>query len=180
VVADGCAKTGGEPGARGYQDVGARSWLLSLSGKYDARGVELVRGHYSRRKPDSPQFMPPGETFVLVSRDQHALWGWWRPHPRSGVRAMNGLDGWTCTVLRRPAEGAQREPGLLLQGRRLVPHGPGGQGRKRPAMEAAGAGRCRRVRPATVTRMKRRPPTAEELEQLQAERRQRARNRQRV
>lgn len=84
-----------------YTDIGAGYWLLSGSGKYDPIGVELVRGHYSRRKPDSPQFMPPGETIVLVSRDRLSVWGWWRPHPRSGLRAMNGLDGWTCSVFSR-------------------------------------------------------------------------------
>lgn len=73
-------------------------WRYSESGKYDVDGVRLVRGHYSRRKPDSPQFMPPGETIVLVTADKTAVWGWWRPHPRSGIKAMNGKDGWTCSV----------------------------------------------------------------------------------
>lgn len=56
--------------------------------------------HYSRRKPGSPQFMPPGQTIVLVSEDRLAVFGWWRPHPSSGIRAMNNLDGWTCTIFR--------------------------------------------------------------------------------
>ena len=73
-------------------------WRYAEAGKYDVDGVRLVRGHYSRRKPDSPQFMPPGETVVLVSIDKTAVWGWWRPHPDSGLVAMNGRDGWTCSV----------------------------------------------------------------------------------
>lgn len=81
-----------------YRDLGCSHWLLSESGKYDRVGCALVRGHYSRRKPDAPQFMPPGETIVLIARDASAVWGWWRPHPRSGIRAMNGRDGWTCSV----------------------------------------------------------------------------------
>lgn len=82
-----------------YADIeGCLYWRRSLSGKYDPIGCELVRGHYSRRKPESPQFMPPGETLVLVSRCERAVWGWWRPHPRSGIKAMNGRDGWTCSV----------------------------------------------------------------------------------
>lgn len=28
------------------------------------------------------------------------MFGWWRPDPASGIRAMNGLDGWTCTIFR--------------------------------------------------------------------------------
>lgn len=85
-----------------YSDLpGVLFWQLSRAGKYDRVGVELVRGHYSRRKPDSPQFMPPGETFVLIARDRQSVWGWWRPHPRSGLRALNGYDGWTCSVFAR-------------------------------------------------------------------------------
>jgi hypothetical protein len=74
------------------------NWQLTSSGKFDPIGCDLVRGHYSRRKPNSPQFMPPGETVVLISVDKKAVWGWWRPHPRSGIQAMNGKDGWTCSV----------------------------------------------------------------------------------
>lgn len=68
--------------------------------KFDPRGARLADGHYSRRTIGSPQFMPPGETIVLITPDGLALFGWWRPHPGSGLRAMNGLDGWTCTIFR--------------------------------------------------------------------------------
>lgn len=44
--------------------------------------------------------MPPGETVVLLTPDGLALFGWWRPHPDSGLKAMNGLDGMTCTIFR--------------------------------------------------------------------------------
>lgn len=44
--------------------------------------------------------MPPGETVVLITPDARAVFGWWRPHPTSGITAMNGLDGWTCTIFR--------------------------------------------------------------------------------
>ena len=66
--------------------------------KFDARAVALADRHYSRRKRGSPQFMPPGETLVLYRPG--AVFGWWRPHPRTGLRALNGLDGWTCTIFR--------------------------------------------------------------------------------
>lgn len=66
--------------------------------KFDPRACELADRHYSRRKPGSGQFMPPGQTIVLLATD--AVWGWWRPHPASGLTAMNGLDGWTCTIFR--------------------------------------------------------------------------------
>jgi hypothetical protein len=85
----------------GYRDIGLRHWWLAESGAYDRVGRALADGHYSRRKPGSPQFMPPGQRFVLVTRDMGAVWGWWRPHPRSGIQSMNKLDGWTCTIFRR-------------------------------------------------------------------------------
>jgi hypothetical protein len=77
--------------------------------KFDARAVAVVDGkgpfgngiaHYSRRKPGAPQFMPPGQTIVLLASDCSAVYGWWRPDPKSGIVAMNKRDGWTCTVFR--------------------------------------------------------------------------------
>lgn len=73
-------------------------WVVSH--KFDKAGAKMADRHYSRRKVGSPQFMPPGETVVLV-HEGGALFGWWRPHPRSGIKAMNGLDGWTCSIFRR-------------------------------------------------------------------------------
>ena len=76
----------------------AEHWRLSH--KADKLGCQLADRHYSRRKIGAPQFMPPGETIVMVAPELPAVWGWWRPHPRSGIKAMNGLDGWTCTIFR--------------------------------------------------------------------------------
>lgn len=72
-------------------------------GKFDPRSAAIARDHYSRRKPDSPQFMPPGQTIILYQ--PLAIFGWWRPHPASGIKAMNGLDGWTCTIFRNIGAG---------------------------------------------------------------------------
>ena len=80
--------------------------------KFDPRGAALADRHYSRRKIGAPQFMPPGETVILLTEDAKALYGWWRPHPSSGIRAMNGLDGWTCSIFRN--EGAGLSSALIL------------------------------------------------------------------
>lgn len=78
--------------------------------KADPRAVALADGHYSRRKPGSPQFMPPGETIVLLHESLLAVFGWWRPAPSSGLAAMmNGLDGWTCTIFRNIGAGLSSE-----------------------------------------------------------------------
>jgi hypothetical protein len=68
--------------------------------KFTPAAARLADGHYSRRTIGSPQFMPPGQTLVLVTPDELAVFGWWRPDPSSGIVAMNGLDGWTCTIFR--------------------------------------------------------------------------------
>lgn len=70
--------------------------------KFDPRGAALADRHYSRRKVGSPQFMPPGETVILYLEHggRAAVYGWWRPHPASGLKAINGLDGWTCSIFR--------------------------------------------------------------------------------
>ncbi len=72
--------------------------------KFDPRAAALADRHYSRRTVGSPQFMPPGETIVLLAPAADAVFGWWRPHPRSGIKAMNGLDGWTCTIFRNESQ----------------------------------------------------------------------------
>ena len=80
--------------------------------KFDYWGCRLADRHYSRRKVGSPQFMPPGQTMVLLLPTNDAVWGWWRPHPASGLSSMNGLDGWTCTIFRN--ESAHRSSDLIL------------------------------------------------------------------
>lgn len=70
--------------------------------KFDVDGRLLADRHYSRRKVGSPQFMPPGQTIVLIA--PLAVFGWWRPDPASGIKAMNGLEGWTCTIFRNESD----------------------------------------------------------------------------
>lgn len=108
-------------------------WLVTH--KYDKVGAKLADGHYSRRTIGSPQFMPPGETLVLRTPDDSAIWGWWRPHPDAGIEAMNGLDGWTCSIFRNT--GATLSSELVLEaeielleadflGKTAAPCGPDG------------------------------------------------------
>jgi hypothetical protein len=97
-------------------------WLLAHKGHRAA--CALADRHYSRRKVGAPQMMPPGQTLVLVTPLHDAVWGWWRPDPSSGIKAMNGLDGWTCTIFRN--EGAVLSSLLVLDAERaLVADGRG-------------------------------------------------------
>ena len=105
---------------------------MVFSNKFDKAGARLADGHYSRRTVGSPQFMPPGETIVLVSEDKLAVFGWWRPDPRSGLKSMNGLDGWTCSIFRNisPALSSdlilECERALVVAEKQDPPCGPDG------------------------------------------------------
>lgn len=89
---------------------GMSPWLRVT--KFDPRSAALADRHYNRRKVGSPQFMPPGQTVILLSDDEQAIFGWWRPDPASGLKAMNGKDGWTCTIFRN--EGPALSSALIL------------------------------------------------------------------
>lgn len=93
-------------------------------GKFDARTAQLADRHYSRRKIGSPQFMPPGQTIILYQPG--AVFGWWRPHPSSGIKQMNGLDGWTCTIFRNETTMIASE--MILEAEKFLPDdcGPSG------------------------------------------------------
>lgn len=97
--------------------------------KFDRRACALADRHYSRRKVGSPQFMPPGQTLVLLTEDEQAVRGWWRPHPDAGIKAMNGLDGWTCTIFRNEGPRVsselvmEAEQALLGEGHDIGPDG---------------------------------------------------------
>src|SRR5688500_15566533 len=93
--------------------------------KFDPRTAALADRHYSRRTPGSPQFMPPGQTIVLY-HEAGAVFGWWRPHPKSGIKQMNGLDGWTCTIFRN--ESALLSSDLILEAEKFLPDDCGPDG----------------------------------------------------
>jgi hypothetical protein len=90
------------------------TWIIVP--KFTSSAARLADGHYSRRKIGSPQFMPPGQTLVLLTPNELAVFGWWRPHPSSGITAMNGLDGWTCTIFRNTGPACSSE--LILAAER--------------------------------------------------------------
>lgn len=100
--------------------------------KFDPRTAALADRHYSRRTVGSNQFMPPGQTLVLLSEDEAAVFGWWRPDPKSGIKQMNGLDGWTCTIFRNESMAYQSSDLIVEAERELLaqdwahPIGPDG------------------------------------------------------
>lgn len=80
----------------------------------DPAVVRLADSHYSRRKPGSWQFTPPGKRLVLYVPGPEwpfrawAGWVWWHPHENlREIQAegkplrMDGFDGWwNCCFFR--------------------------------------------------------------------------------
>lgn len=62
--------------------------------------------------------MPPGQTIVLLTPKGDAVFGWWRPDPISGIKQMNKLDGWTCTIFRN--EGHRLSSVLILDANKAI------------------------------------------------------------
>lgn len=93
-------------------------------GKFHVASASLADNHYSRRTIGSPQFMPPGQTIVLARPG--GVFGWWRPHPDSGIVAMNKLDGWTCTIFRNEARDVLSSELILAAETFITDCGPDG------------------------------------------------------
>jgi hypothetical protein len=91
-------------------------WIRTT--KFDPHAVALANRHYTRRTPGSPQFCPPGQTVVLILPTRSALFAWWRPHPKAGLAAMNGRDGWTCSLFRN--ESSLLSSALILDAERAL------------------------------------------------------------
>lgn len=75
----------------------AQPWVLSH--RADPRALPMADRHYSRRKPGSRQFVPPGRCLVLLTVDEHALWVTSWPITRYVRHAWPGAM--ICTLFRR-------------------------------------------------------------------------------
>lgn len=69
-----------------------------LSDRFDVRALPLADRHYSRRKPGSPQFVPPGRCLVLLTEDADALWVTSWPFAEYVKHAWGGA--WVCSLFR--------------------------------------------------------------------------------
>lgn len=67
-----------------------------LVGRSDIRACWLADRHYSRQKPGSPQFCPPGNSLVLIALNDDALWVSHRPDPKAGLARprFDGFEYW--------------------------------------------------------------------------------------
>ena len=73
------------------------------SHRFDPAGVALADRHYSRQKPGSPQFMPPGSCRVLVAKNSRAVFGLSFPKAEYVKHAWAGA--WIVSIYRNEEAG---------------------------------------------------------------------------
>ena len=72
------------------------NWYLSHAA--DPRAARLANRHYSRQKPGTPQFSPPGRKLILLDEEASAVWASSWPFPEFVRREY--ADAWCCSLFR--------------------------------------------------------------------------------
>lgn len=83
------------------------AWRRSY--KADPLALPLANAHYNRQNPDSPQFVPPGKSLVLLTLDERALWVTSWPD----FAQHDWVGAWVNTLFRN--EGAGLSSDLIRQ-----------------------------------------------------------------
>jgi hypothetical protein len=79
----------------------------TLSHRFDPKALPLADRHYNRRKPGSPQFVPPGRCTVLLTQDMKALWVTSWPFAQYVRHAWPGA--WVNSLFRNEGAGLSSE-----------------------------------------------------------------------
>jgi hypothetical protein len=85
----------------------ARVSAWRLSHRADIAALPLADRHYNRRKIGSPQFVPPGRCFVLLSECRRALWVTSWPFAKYVRHAWAGA--WVNSLFRNEGAGLSSE-----------------------------------------------------------------------
>jgi len=88
---------------------------LRVTGKFDPEMCLLADAHYSRQKPGTNQFLPPGRTLVLRDNLGLVLFGWlWQlPEYRD-----DGESGYCCSIFRNESKRLSSE--IILEAEHLA------------------------------------------------------------
>lgn len=89
----------------------AKFWELSY--RADPRAIKLADQHYSRQKPGTPQFVPPGSCLVLLTENTDALWVTSAPIADYTHHAWPGA--WICSLFRREPSCPQLASDLIKE-----------------------------------------------------------------
>ena len=78
-----------------------------LSDRFDPAALPLADRHYNRRKPGSPQFVPPGRCLVLLTAGRDALWvtSW----PKAAYVRHAWPGAWVNSLFRKECDGLASE-----------------------------------------------------------------------
>src|SRR5262245_35643141 len=79
------------------------SSLWRRAHRFDSVGAQLADRHYSRQKPGSPQFMPPGSCRVLVAKNNRSVFGLSFPKAEFVKHAWAGA--WIVSIFRNEDAG---------------------------------------------------------------------------
>jgi hypothetical protein len=82
-------------------------------GKFDIEACQLADKHYSRQKPGTNQFMPPGRTMILRSSTGDVVFGWLWQEKRD-----DGQAGYNCSIFRN--ESKQLSSEIVLEAEKKV------------------------------------------------------------
>ena len=81
---------------------------LVVTRKFDREIVRLADDHYSRQKPGTNQFMPPGYTLVIRNNEGTIVFGWLRQMYRDDAE-----HGYNCSIFRNVS--ARRSSDVILE-----------------------------------------------------------------
>lgn len=82
-------------------------------GKFDLETCLLADRHYSRQKPGTNQFMPPGKTIVLRDSAGEVVFGWLWQEKRD-----DGQAGYNCSIFRN--ESLRLSSEIILEAERFA------------------------------------------------------------
>lgn len=102
-----------------HESVPALLYPWQLTTRADWRVSRLADRHYSRQKPGSRQFSPPGMNLTLFiptpdEQEAVAAWVWWHPHKNSPVGRFDKHDGYVCCSLFRSESDKWLSSSLIL------------------------------------------------------------------
>lgn len=83
--------------------------LWQISNRADPRARELADRHYSRQKPGTPQFVPPGRCLVLYAETSTGKAFWVTSWPFAQYVRHAWPGAWVCSAFRNEGAGTASE-----------------------------------------------------------------------
>lgn len=80
-----------------------------IAHRADPRCVALADRHYSRQKPGTPQFVPPGRCLVLYAKTETGEAVWVTSWPFAHYVKHAWAGAWVCSIFRNEGAGLSSE-----------------------------------------------------------------------